>query len=118
MVEGAGICPHLLADIFSRTRDQLVLIEVTSGAHGIAREKERKLVNWAQKKQANITAASSLTVYGVVMAPMDNSSRSSNEVDRQVIVVRGDEVRRLLGGLHQVFWWMVAGSLQRPEYTI
>jgi len=49
-------------------------------------------------------------VYGVVLAPMDSTRRSSYFRYRQVIVVRGDEARRLLGGLDRVLWWIVADS--------
>ena len=111
VTKGVGICPHPLADIFFRTRDQLVLIDVTAGAEGIAQEKAKKLCDWIQKERANMKTISGLTVYGVVLAPMDNSSRSSYAINRQVMVVRGDDARGYLGGLDQVFWWMVADSL-------
>ena len=106
--EGKKQVTHPLADIYFRTRKELVVIDVSEGGKDEAKTNRKKLVNWIKAEQKNIP---NLELHGVVLAPLDNSTKSAYDYDNRVTVVRGDDARMILGGLDQVFWWMVAASV-------
>jgi len=104
---GKNLPNHPLADIFFRTKaNELVLIDVTGGGRHDAKKKRGKLEKWISSEKSSIKKTTGLDVYGVVLAPVDTSMKSSYDAGTQVMVVRGGDAMKLLGGLDQIFRWM------------
>eukprot|EP01042_Synura_sphagnicola_P002626 gene2626-3176_t len=99
--------PHPLADFFFVSDNkELVLVDISEGRGKMVRRKEKNLTKWIAQETQNITDNYGLTVHGVVIAPLDYTSESSDGEDTHVQVVRGRDARVLLGGLDQLLWWM------------
>ena len=99
-----------LADMFFLTKKgQLVLIDITDGGWEAALSKEKRLAEWIKKVIPVMTRDQGRyrSLHGVVLAPVDTSQGSTHNSTSEVTVVRGEQARNLLGGLDQVFWWMV-----------
>lgn len=100
--EREGLPTHPVSDIFFRTRKgELVQVDITGGSDGLVKKKEDNMRQWIQQEQKNVA---DFALHGVVLAPAVNGVSTSHGV---VQVVRGQDARRLLGGLSQVFRWFV-----------
>ena len=92
---------HPLCDIFFRTKkDELVLIDVTSGEENTVAKKVNMLSRWIAREQGKIPNA---TLHGVILAPLCKSTVDVCDDDASTAVaVCGDDARALLGGLQQI----------------
>jgi len=112
-----------IADIFFRTTDGHVVLIDVSGSNGTdvkkgnrgdrVATKEEKLVKTTLKMQTKMegnemAGHKGLKVHGVVLAPFDErpSTEQQSSKGNRVMVVRGDDALRLLGGLRQLSRWV------------
>jgi len=87
---------HPLADLFFiLNEDELVLINCTGGFSSVVNQIAKSLVNWIAAEQHK--------PHGVVLAPLDESQKSTYDPVGKGVTVRGQEARKLLGGLDQWF---------------
>jgi hypothetical protein len=105
-----GKSSHPFGDIFFRTdRDEIVLIDVT-GTVGRSKfdKKGRKLAEWT--KQAHEQESAGLSFYGVVLAPLLDGESAMYENSDNVVMICGEEARRLLGGFVQCMAWFTSDT--------
>ena len=101
--ERNGYPMHPLADLWFKTQEnELVLVDITGGK---AEEKQAKLAAWINTHRDDISVRyNKLKVLGVVLAPNDDGE-SSYDKETDVVALRKDKARGLLGGLTQVMRW-------------
>eukprot|EP01042_Synura_sphagnicola_P000956 gene956-1078_t len=103
----------LPSDLLFLTKDgQLVLMDVTGGRGEDVLEMENGIADWIEEERSAMRRREGMwsncySIHAVVLAPLDTSRQSTHNCTSEVTVVRGERARALLGGLAQVFWWMV-----------
>lgn len=112
--ERNGKPTHPLADIFFRSDDnQIVLIDITGGNSHLVKQKLAAHRRWSTRQQRK---HEEIKFLHIVIAPMlqnGTDDGSAGRSDRMmelpnVLAVRGRAARNLLGGLSQLFYWLVA----------
>ena len=98
---------HPLADFFFiSNKNELVLVDITSGDDKTVSSKKNKLVNWINENKEKILNDNNYTLCGVVLAP--NNIETTNEEKNEkgsVSIVCGESAMILLGGLRQIAQW-------------
>eukprot|EP01042_Synura_sphagnicola_P000934 gene934-1049_t len=109
---------HPMFDLYFKSDDsQLVFLSITGSGPLRTEKKREELSNWIERQGRNFDHCSG-GVYGVVLAPQDTSAESVYDGEKRMMVVRGKDARALLGGLNQVYWWMVKeGEDDRVGYV-
>jgi hypothetical protein len=95
-----------LADLFFITdKSELVLIDITGGNINKVQKKRENLNNWIRKEQL---LSHNYTLYGIVLAPniKDPLPTAGNQFFN-VVVVAGSKAINLLGGLGQIWRWLL-----------
>lgn len=102
VMEGKGSPTHTLCDLFFKTKKrELVLIDVTGGSDQLVLAKKKRLVQFIDKTSEKDLPFS---CHGVVLAPV---ATGHSETHQNVSAVCGIKAKRLMGGLVQLFRWVV-----------
>jgi len=106
-----GRSSHAFGDIFFRTKkNELVLIDVTGSVKdSLFQKKGRRLAEWTKAAKEE-EGSSNFSFYGVVLAPLLNGQSEVNSDCANVIMVRGSDACRLLGGLMQFLAWFPSAA--------
>jgi hypothetical protein len=108
-----GQASHPLADIFFISDDdELVLVDIAGGSSVFVAEKLRNLITWIAEEQGNIKDRFKYKLRGVVLAPNLETDTHVHLYDEKshgdcVSLVSGREGIDLLGGLGQIFQWLL-----------
>ena len=94
--EQDGYPTHPLTDMFFRTEEELVLLDITGGSDRVVKEKAETLSKWIKQEQPKVTG---LILHGVVLVPLATSKIKA----KYVHVLSGADAKEHMGGLRQVF---------------
>jgi hypothetical protein len=99
-----GTAAHPLADLFFRTKKEIVLIDIggENDFNGIAK-KIKSHSEWIAREQPN---NKQIKFHSIVIAP-NAVGESYYDKSTGVTVVYGDNAVNLLGGLSQIHRWML-----------